>query len=198
MENPPAGNHIARCIGLVDMGTQAHSWNNETWSSRDVRIVWELPFCQMAGKYKPELKGTIFRVSWTGKQSLHPQAKLRKFVDSWKGKKMTKEEVDAFDPRAMLGKACRLTLIEGETYVNVEGVSPLGAGDKCPKQHHPTVFFSLEEQDFDQKVYASLSENLKKKIAASPEFKALVGGGEDGGDPPSEYSGIDPTDDVPF
>lgn len=178
-ENPPAGAHLARCIGLIDIGTQPHSFNNQSWTSRDVRIIWELPEVLMDGTYISDLKGKPFKVQTVMKQSLHPSAKLRKMVESWKGKKMTKDEVEKFDPKVMLGKACRLTLIENGDFVNVDGVSPLSKNDKCPKAINPLVFLSLESTEFDPKIYGALSEKLRQKIALSPEFHELMGVGDD-------------------
>src|SRR5881394_117911 len=130
MENPPPGSHLARCISLIDLGTQSHQGfqGGQPWNSRDVRIVWELPGLVMDGRYKPEVKGKTFRVSMTVKQSLHPSAKLRKFLQSWRGKTFTAEELEKFDPKSIVGRACRITLVENNGYVNVDGIAPLSTG----------------------------------------------------------------------
>ena len=44
-----------------------------------------------------------------------------------------------------------------------------------PKQVNPSVYFSLEEGEFDEAVFNSFGEGLKKKIMASPEYAALMG-----------------------
>lgn len=173
MEQPPAGSHIARCIGIIDLGTQAHSWNNETWHSRDVRLVWELPNELMEGRYKPELKGKPFGVSLRTKQSLHPSAKLRRLLESWRGRKFTKDELTAFDPKKLLGAACRLTLIEDGDYVNVDSIAPLGRTEQCPKAMNLTTFLSLERDEFELAVFERLSNKTKELIKLSPEYKAL-------------------------
>ncbi len=202
VEHPPVGSHIARCIALIDLGTQQHPGfkGGSPWAARDVRIGFELPNALMAGRYKPELKGKAFRVSTTVKQSLHPSAKLRKMLKSWKGRDFTKEELENFDPKQIVGRACRLTLVESNDFVNIDGVAPLSAGEKCPKQVYASTLLSLELDDFDQKVYDGLPEQLRNKIALSPEFKLLVGGGTD----EPEYGGGDESepepgdDNIPF
>ena len=199
VENPPVGSHLARCIGLIDIGTQHHPGfqGGSPWNSRDVYIAFELCGVQMAGLYKPELKGKIFRVATTVKQSLHPSAKLRKFLVSWRGKDFSNEEIEKFEPKSIVGRGCRLTLVERNSYVNIDGIAPCGPTEKPPKATYPLIVFSLEKEEFDQKVYAQLPESLRNKIAKSPEFKALVGA-EPEGEEPDQYAGEDESNNIPF
>lgn len=189
-ENPPAGNHIARCYALVDLGTQQHSFNNETWAARDVRLSFELPGELMTGKYNQEVKGKPFAVHWTGKQSLHVNAKLRKLLEGWRGKKFDQDTIAKFDPQKLVGLPCRVTLVENGDYVNIESVSPLAKTDKCPKQVNPSVYFSLETDEFDSDVFDALGEKTREKIAKSPEFIALENGTAE-----AEAPQADPTSD---
>lgn len=185
-ENPPAGNHIARCYGLVDLGTQKHPGfqGGPERMSRDVRINFELPNEKMEGIYNPECKGRVFSVSTTVKQSLHPKARLTALLTGWRGKAFTKEDIEKFDPRGLLGKPCRLTLVQNDAgYINIESISPLGkikdakgkaVFEPCPKQVNKTVYFSLEPDEFDQKVFDALHEKTREKIMATPEWAALT------------------------
>lgn len=179
-ENAPVGSHIARCTGLIDLGTQPHTFQGQTKTSRDVRLIWELPNTRMTGKYNPEHKGKIFQISLTTNASLHPKSKLRQYLDQWRGKAMTKEEVAVFQPKKLLGAVCRLTLIEKGEYVNITGVSPLSKEEAAtvPKQVNPILYFSLDPNEFDSKVFAGLSEKLREKIKSSPEFRALNSEGD--------------------
>jgi len=201
-ENPPAGSHIARCIGLIDMGTQVHKGfqGGEDWTSRDVRIVFELPGEKMTGKFNPEMKGKPFGASIVVKQSLHPSAKLRKLLEGWRGSKFTPEAIERFDPRNLLDKPARLTLIENGDFVNVDSISPLAKGDKCPKRINPLVFFSLDPEEFNQETFDKLSERLRAKIQKSPEWVALGNSsGEDPQpDPPSDEGDPPSDDNQPF
>lgn len=204
-ENPPTGAHVARCVWLVDLGTQQHSFNNETWASRDVKIGWELPEALMEGIYTPEVKGKPFMVSVTIKQSLHPTSKMRKLLKGWRGRDFTPDEIKTFDPKKLLGLGCRVNLVESTNgdYVNVDSVSPLGKKDKLPKQVNQSLYFSLEEAEFDQKVFALLPEGLRKKIATTPEFRALMGDRPSEDEPPMDARELaaegDGTDsDIPF
>jgi hypothetical protein len=203
-ENPNPGNYIARCYAVIDLGTQQHSYQGEAWSSRDVRISFELPMEKMTGIYNPENKGRPFSVHLTVKQSLHAKSKLRPMLEGWRGRKFTKDELAGFDARNILDKPCRLTLVQNGDYVNIASISPLAKGDKCPKLTNPSVFFSLEEKEFDEKIFAELHEKTREKIAGSPEYSALTGASNDvpddtghGGHEPHENPS-DRDDDIPF
>ena len=203
-EKAPSGNHIARCVSIIDLGTQHHNGFNggEPWTSRDVRIGFELPMEKMLGTYNEKFAGKPFGVNVTCKQSLFATAKLRKYIEGWRGKKLTKEETAAFDCKKLLGVACRLSLIENGDFTNIDGISPLskvaGKAEVCPKAINPLVYFDLEH--FDQAVFDKLGKATQEKIAKSPEYAALTsGGGEAGAEPPGDPSDEPPqNDDEPF
>ena len=157
-EQPPAGSHLARCVSIVDLGSQLHTYQDKQEMSRDVRITFELPSLLMEGKFDPKDKGRAHGVSRTVKMSLHPKATLRKLLEGWRGKKFaSKEEIDAFDPKKLIGHPARLTLVEDGDYVNLESISPINPKtDKVPKQIAKSTFFSLEPDEFDLEVFGSL------------------------------------------
>ena len=188
-EKAPAGSHIARCYQVVDLGTQPKTFQGVVHLERQVRIAFELPSEKMAGIYDPESKGRVFSVSQNFKQSLHVKANLRKLLAGWRGRDFKDtSEIDAFDPRKLPGLPCRINLVENGEYVNIASVSPLGKGDKCPKQVNKSLFFSLDEDEFTQESFDALPEYLRKKIAESPEHKKLTG------DEPGEGSQADAPD----
>ena len=197
-ENPSAGTHVARCFSLIDMGTQVHSYNNEQWQSRDLRITWELPSELMEGLYKPEVKGKPFAVSMTVKQSLHSSSKLRGFLESWRGKKFTKEELQSYDAKKLLGAPCLLTILENGDYRNVDSIAPCGKLATCPPAINQTVFISLEPGEFNEVAFEALGEKLKEKIKASPEYFKLTSPESEPEQPDSPSTPKQEQDDVPF
>jgi hypothetical protein len=177
-ENPPAGSHIARCISVIDLGTQQHQGfqGSPPWSSRDVRITFELPTTMMEGIYKPEVKGKPFGASITLKQSLHPSSKMRKMLVGWRGRDFTAEELGNFDLKSILGKACFLSLVERGEYVNIESIAAIPKGVICPPQVNPSIYFSLDPSEFDNNVLTKFGDKLQEKIQSSPEYQALFSG----------------------
>ena len=190
-ENPPAGSHIARCYSLIDLGTQIHPGfqGGPERASRDVRISFELPTEKMEGIYNPESKGKPFSVHLNCKQSLHLKSRLTAMLEGWRGKKFDKESVSSFDPKNLIGKPCRVALIENGDYINIDAISPLSKTDKCPKQVNASVYFSLDPEEFDRAVFDKLGERTREKIQKSPEWAALnssAPGEEPQGDAPDQ------------
>lgn len=206
-EQPPPGSHIARLVSMVDLGTQQHTYQDRVTASRDVRLGFELPLEKMVGKYDPSDKGKPFGVTRTVTQSLHPKAKLRELLEGWRSKKFTKEEIAAFDPKTILGKSCRLTLVQDESgeYTNLQSIAAIGKSEKVPKQINPSTYFSLEPDEFDEEVFNGLGPATKEKIMRSPEYAKLMEGAGGGGEQEQEqHSGHEQehqqpvSDDVPF
>lgn len=189
---PPLGTHLARCIRLIDVGTQTDEYEGKVRSKRKVIIGWELP-----NEPNPEDEGKPFIATQFYVQSLHEKAKLRKHLAAWRGRDFTPEELNGFDAKNILEKPCIVNITQSETKKHVVGaVTGLMKGQTVPPKVHPVVFFSLEPGEFDQKLYDSFSDAMKAMIAKSPEYKALKSGKPlatppDGDDDPSD-------DDVPF
>jgi hypothetical protein len=197
-EDPPTGSHLARCVGLIDLGSQPHSFQGRSWTSRDVRIVWELVACVMTGKYKPEMKGKRFNVSRRFTQSMHGRSTLRKMLVGWRGRDFTPEELAGFDPKKLLGVGCRLGLVQNQNgFTDVDSIAPLG-GEQCPKAEAKPVFLSLERDEFDRDVFNGLSERLQEAIKSSAEYQALFGGAAPGEEPQSSPEDDGRDSDNPF
>ena len=166
----PEGTHCARCVSMVDLGTQKNTFDPSKPDRRMVRISFEL-----ADELRED--GKPFLVSQKFALSMHEKSSLRKQLQSWRGKPFTEEQAKRFDISVLLGIPCLLNVIHstkegGKTYANIASLSPLVKGMSAPAQVTPTLEFSLEAGDFDQLVYESLPDFLKEEIAASPEYQA--------------------------
>jgi len=189
-EKAPAGMHIARCIRLIDLGTQ-HNKTFDNWQHK-IRIYWELPNTQIStGDYA----GQPFLISNDYTMSLSDKADLRKHLKSWRGRDFTDQELAGFDLSSILDKCCMLNIIHDGEYANVAAISPLMAGAEGPPRINDLVVFDIEK--FDDTVFAGFTENLKKKIRASQECS-----GHEGIPPqhvpPAQESTPPFDDDVPF
>lgn len=199
-EAAPAGSHLARCYAVIDLGSQPHSYQGESWTQRDVRISFELPTELMLGKYDEKAKGKPFSVHMSVKQSLHPKARLRAALKGWRGRDFTPEELKGFDLKNVLGKACRLNLVMSQDgqFTNIDSIAPLGKAEKCPKQVNASVYVSLDPDEFNAKMLDLVSDKTREKIMKSPEWQALMGGEQQ---PPHEGEGGESgeaDDNVPF
>lgn len=158
-ELPAAGNHVARCYQVIDLGLQQTQHNGEQRTSPKVRIVWELPELLMED-------GRPFTIAATYTLSLHEMSNLRRDLDSWRGRPFSPEELAQFDLFTIIGAAALVNVIHNQvgdkTYANVGSITPLPKSMECPPAVNPTVQFSLDE--YDEKVFQSLPDWLRNKI----------------------------------
>jgi hypothetical protein len=168
-EQPPIGAHVARCIRLIDIGTQKGEYQGMPTFKRQLVVAWELPNELMtAGDHA----GKPFIVSKFYTASLHEKSGLRKDLAAWRTRDFSEEELKGFDMKALIGKACMVSLIlsdRGKAKINA--VMALPKGTQVPAQVNPSLNFSLDE--FNQAVFDGLSDGYKKLITASPEYAKL-------------------------
>jgi len=170
-EQPPIGTHVARCIKLIDIGTQRGEYQGKATMKRQVIIGFELPNELMQ---EGEYAGKPFTVSRFYTASLGEKANLRRDLANWRGRDFTEEELRGFDSKNILGKACMLSLTpndKGKT--RITGVMALPKGTPVPDQVNSTVYLSLEPDEFNPEVFEALSDGYKKLIKASPEWAEL-------------------------
>lgn len=194
-EQAPADTHVARCIKLIDLGTQRGEYQGQPTVRNQVMITWELPQALMT---KGEASGKPFIVSAFLTNSLGEKAKLRGWLEAWRGKEFTAAELKKFDLQNILGVPCLVTVIHNEKgKAVVQGVTKLPNGFDCPKQVNKSVAFWLDQ--FSEEAFNALPEGIKNIIAQSDEYKALRHGGSD----PARHfddlpSGLPEEEAVPF
>ncbi len=192
----PAGNHVARCYSMIEIGTEKSEYQGKEKHLYKVRVTWELP---NEKKVFDQAKGEQpFSISKDYTLSMFDQANLRQDLESWRGKAFTEDEAKAFDITKLIGVPCLLNVVhtqsqKGSTYSKIAGVTPLIKGMNCPTQINQSFVFAFDEWN-DQK-FAGLPEYIRKRIEATPEFKKRL----EGIDAPakSEHSTNDDSD-LPF
>lgn len=189
----PAGTHVARCVKLIDIGTQAGEYQGQPTFRRQVVITFEL-----SNELMPdgEYAGQPFTVSKYYTASLHEKAGLRKDLVNWRGREFTDEELKGFESKNILGKPCMIQLTPNDKgKVRITGVMSLPKGTTAPDQMVPSFYFSLERDEFSHQAFDGLSDYYKELIAKSPEFVAL----QNKPDPVQKPgSPADFDDDIPF
>lgn len=173
-ELAPDGTHIARCIQIVDLGTQKSEYLGQEKELHKVRITWELPTEKRV--FKEENGEQPFLVSKEFTLSLGEKANLRKVLESWRGKAFDETELQGFDLLKLLGAPCMLQIIHkvsqsGNKYAEISSVMKLMKGTECPAQINPSTSLSFE--DWNEEVFNGLNEWLRDKIKQSPEYKQL-------------------------
>lgn len=121
-EQPAAGMHHAVCARVYDLGDQL---GFEGKTQHQVVIMWELEERQSKGDYS----GKRFLVTKKYTASLNEKAKLRKDLDSWRGRPFTEEEAQGFDLEKLIGVNALLNIAAtqtkaGKTFMAVASVNP--------------------------------------------------------------------------
>jgi hypothetical protein len=195
-EQAPAGTHVGRCIRLIDLGTQFGEYQGKPNAARKVVVTWELPNALMT---EGTFAGQPFTVGKWYTASIGEKANLRKDLVNWRGREFTEEELRGFDIKKLLGVPCLLSLTPNDkNKVRVTGIMKPPPGTQCPAQVNPSVYFSLERDEFNQGVFDALSEFWQTEIKKSPEWGDLKG--KPGPVKPSASGGKfdDLEDDIPF
>lgn len=170
-ELTPAGNHIARCYSMIEIGTVKEEFKGEVKNLHKVRVTWELPLEQRV--FNPEKGEQPFSISKEYTLSMHEKAVLRKDLSSWRGKPFTEDEAKAFDVTKLLGIPCMLNVVhivsgKGNTYANVAAITPMPKGTTCPPQINDNFEFNYSE--FEDSKFNALPEYLRKKMEVTPEY----------------------------
>lgn len=204
-EPAPAGNHVSRCVSIIDLGTQENEYLGEISWRHQVFLMFELPLKMKTFKKDDQEVTEPFTVSGFYTLSLNEKANLCQLLEGWRGRAFTEDEKAAFDITVLAGRDCLVNVVRykkknGSDGAKIASISQLPDGMNCPDQVHPTVVFSLA--DFDQQIFDNLSDGLKKIVMKSEQYQVISGQAEttvayeSKPTPPEEYFDFDK--DIPF
>ena len=125
----PEGTFPAVCVDIVDLGMVENKFDPEAADRLMCRIVWQIDEQDDNGK------PYMVRADYTA--SLHEKAKLRKVLESWRGRAFTPQELFGFDLETVVGSGCLLNVVHatgsrGGTFANVGAVMKLAKGMTAP------------------------------------------------------------------
>lgn len=170
----PAGNHIARCYEMIQIGTIVETTGIYAGKeSHKVRLTWETP-----NELHDFGKGPQpFSISKEFTLSMNEKATLRKMLESWRGKAFTEDEAKRFDITKLLGVPCMVNVIHkksgtGKDYADISSISVMPKGIACPAQVNPSRLLSFDE--WNETLFESLPDFIKNKIKSSKEFANLM------------------------
>jgi len=180
---PEAGLSLGILYSVVHMGTQKTSFDGKTDWKPKVRLGFELPeqtdefIVEEKGKKTTVVKPLVASIETT--VSLSEKATLRKILEQWRGKALTKEETKGFILTALIGKAAMLSLVHqtsqaGNIYCKIQGLSKVPKGIVVPdKTYNKLVEYNIKELDGGQ--FGELPEWLQNEIKKSKEFTEAFG-----------------------
>lgn len=165
-EQPETGNQIARCIRVIELGTQKKEYQGQTSWKRQTLIVWELPNNLMT---EGEHAGKPFTISQFYTASLGEKANLRRDLENWRGRAFTEEELNGFDQKRILGQPCLLNLVEKEGKVRVNAVSAIVKNMEIPPQVNESFFYDIDDGEGGN--WNKLTDGVKAMIVRSKEWQ---------------------------
>lgn len=198
-ELTPAGTFTARCVKVIDLGSHKQEYQGEDKGmKRLIMIGFELP---------TELRsdGTPHTISKRYTFSTHEKATMRKDLEAWRGAKFNDDDFGpgGFDIKNLLGVPCTMTIMhadrENKTYANIANIGKAMKGMQIPPQAIASIYFSMEPDEFDARVFNDFSDKLKEFIRPTPEFERAMDGQspDPARDPNLEKSSFDDAD-IPF
>lgn len=171
----PQDNHKARCVMLVDIGTQESNFGPK----RQCVIGWELPDVKRV--FDDHLGEQPAMVSKFYTLSLSEKANLRRDLESWRGSAFTAVELSGFDLEKLIGVPCLLQVLHkknaaGEVRAVVGNISRLPKELVVPAQVTESRVFSLDEPNAS--VFQELPEWIQTQVKNSAEWNGEFAAGD--------------------
>ncbi len=195
----PAGNYIARCYQMIEIGTITEVILGTQKQLTKVRIGWELP---TELRVFDEAKGEqplVISKDYT--LSLNEKSNLRKMLASWRGKDFTEAEAKCFDITVLVGIPCMLNIIHKPKKTDPTAIfEEIGSISAMPKGVMPAPAinkpFVLSYDNWNQEKFEILPDFIKQKMQGSLEYTALKTPDSRHMTEPETMS--DPESDLPF
>ncbi len=115
----PAGQYNAVCVDVVDLGIVKTTWQGQERSVHKCRLVFELDA-------KDADTGKRLTIGAYHTASLSEKANLRKFLEAWRGKPFTAEELKGFDTEVLVGVGALIQVVHApkgdKTYDNINSI----------------------------------------------------------------------------
>ena len=172
---PEEGLNVAVCYAVVDLGTHEYTYQGDVKRKRQVRISWEVPDGPRS-KFKTETGKNIDAPCAVHKKftlSLHEKSQLRPFLEGWRGKKFTEQELEGFDLKNILGKTCMVNIqhdeYQGNVYAQVQSVAPIMKGMPAPQPENELTYFCIDDHN---EIPDIVGTHYREVIQSSEEWRA--------------------------
>ncbi len=173
-EPVPEGVFPARCIWVIDIGTQISDGLYGHKEKHQMYVRWEM-IGELDTEGNPLTIGSFLTVS------LAKKSNLRAMLESWRGRAFTTEELEGFDVTKLINAPCLVSVKHqpkadgsGGIRAQVSGVMAPMRGQVIAPTKEPSILIDLDAPDAKQKVEA-LPDWLKNKITMTPEWARISG-----------------------
>jgi hypothetical protein len=142
-----AGVYQAVCYAIYDLGHQYSPQFDK--SSHKCLIAWEIPSERIEITKDGQTMNLPRVASIQFTMSLNEKANLKKFLESWRGRAFTPDELNGFDISKLAGANCMIQIIhrtkDGKTYANISSVMQSPPSLPKLKCENPVVIYKLED-----------------------------------------------------
>lgn len=172
----PQGTHLARCIGLVQIGLLPNEYKDRDDKSPDflekLRLTFELPEEKYVFKDGEDPKPFTISKEYTA--SMGMKSNLRPIVEGIIGTHLSDEEAYAFDFEELVGRPCLLTIEQGEiksgaTSSWIKSTAGLMRGMTVPDAYNKLTLLTYD--NWDKETFEKLPQILKDKMKQSKQYK---------------------------
>lgn len=169
----PAGNHVARCYGVIDLGHQIETFQGkEIGERKKALILFEFP--TKLHVFEEGKKPEPFTLSIKVTNSLHEKGKLRPLLEAWTGKQYTPEWEKKFSLDKLLGRPGLAQVSHkdkenGDKFAKIVAVTQVPEGLVVPDQIMPKVLYSIDQGR--DAVYDSLPKWIKEECNKCVEWQ---------------------------
>lgn len=181
----PEGQFVAQCVDTIDLGEKV-----ETFAGKPPKLAHKCVIVFRTGE-RNEQTGEFVDIAREFTVSMGDLANLRKFLEQWRGKPYTAEQIDEGVPLHKLTGNHALITVSHKTSGNGRTYGNITACVGVPKQ----MLAGVEKYSDYQR--ADYWETRKKEYAeAARKFRADNGAAPDDSDFPAPLN--DDDDDLPF
>lgn len=170
-----ASSYPARCIQVIDLGTQS---GGKYPAARKVRLGFEIPSEKRVYDENVGEEPVILGKTYTA--TIGPGSNLRNDLENWRGKPFTKEELERFDlsnilgATALIGVSAEPSAKDSSKIINkINTVAKPMKGHKIEDQHYESVDFNFDSGSPNWELYKFVPDFLRDWIEESPEYKAV-------------------------
>lgn len=161
----PVGLHVARCFGMIEIGSTVSTFNGK--SSINPKVVAQFEILDWHDGY-----GNTPVVNHFYTVSGHPKAKLRQDMEMLNGNAFTDTELEDIDTTWMIGRYCMVNISHAEAngFLNpkITAVLAVPPSTTLPDPVNPDCVFSVATPDLA--VFSELPGWAKRMIKSSPEW----------------------------
>lgn len=187
---PSAQTTVARCIGVIDIGTIPNEFKGEITIARKLYVTWELPM--LKGVFNEDRGPEPFTIGLELTFSTNDKSNFSKLISAWRNKPLDANEKNHFDPMVMINKTAMISFIharkskyKGEdisevtsenTVLKFNGIMQKPQEIVCPAMISKVTKWDWDAiadgtEKFEQQKFEKIPQWIREKMKTSEEFR---------------------------